>query len=184
MYFPASETHSLNPISPYGISKLAIEKYLAFYKKYHKLNYVALRYSNVYGPRQSSKGESGVVSIFCRQIISGNAPVINGSGRNTRDFVYVKDVVSANVKALYFRGSDIFNISTGTETSILRLTNLIIKNLDSRTTVKHAPAVNGEQRRSVISYKKAEEILGWKTVYGIEDGLAETCDWFRANSEK
>ncbi len=184
LFFPASETHSLNPISPYGISKLSIEKYLAFYKKYHKLNYVALRYSNVYGPRQSSGGESGVVSIFCRRIISGKTPVINGSGRNTRDFVYVKDVVSANVKALNFRGSDIFNISTGTETSISRLTNLIIKNLNSRTKAKHAPAVSGEQKRSVISFKKAEKILGWKPVYGIEDGLAETCGWFRANSGK
>ncbi len=184
LFFPASETHSLNPISPYGISKLAIEMYLAFYKKFHKLNYVALRYSNVYGPRQSSKGESGVVSIFCRQILSGKAPVINGTGRNTRDFVYVKDVVSANVKALNFRGSDVFNISTGTETSISRLTGLITKNLNSKIPVKHAPAVSGEQRRSVISFKKAEKILGWRPVYGIEDGLAETCGWFRANSGK
>ena len=184
LFFPATETHSLHPISPYGISKLSIEKYLAFYKKYHKLNYVALRYSNVYGPRQSSKGESGVVSIFCRHILSGKTPVINGNGRNTRDFVYVKDVVSANVKALTFRGSDIFNISTGKETSISRLTDLIIKNLNSKIPAKHAPAVKGEQKRSVICRKKAEKVLGWKPVYGIENGLEETCGWFRANTGK
>ncbi len=176
--FPAKENHSLNPISPYGISKLSIEKYLEFYKSYYGLNYVALRYSNVYGPRQSSHGESGVISIFIGKLLEGKSPVINGSGKNTRDIVFVKDVAAANVRALGYKGSGIFNISSEKETSVLKLTNLLVKMSGSKIKVKHSSAVKGEQKRSILSNGKARNSLGWKPVYDIGKGIEETFNWF------
>lgn len=176
--FPASEEHPLNPISPYGISKLSIEKYLDFYKCYYGLDFVALRYSNVYGPRQSRHGESGVISIFIGRILEGKSPVINGSGRNTRDFVFVKDVASANVLALNYKGSGIFNISSGKEISIQKLTGLLIKESGLKVGIKHAGAVKGEQKRSLLSNRKAKNIFGWKPAHDIEKGIKITFNWF------
>jgi UDP-glucose 4-epimerase len=180
--FPAYENHALNPLSPYGISKLSVEKYLDFYNKYHGLSYVALRYSNVYGPRQNQKGESGVVSIFCRKILFSEVPVIYGDGMNTRDFVYVKDIAHANVTALRFKGTGTFNISTCKETSIKEIAGKINKIMKSGTEIKFAKGVKGEQIRSILSYKKASKILKWKPLYSLEKGLIETCEWFKTNT--
>ncbi|MCE1165740.1 MAG: GDP-mannose 4,6-dehydratase [Bacteroidetes bacterium] len=176
--YPAVETHESNPMSPYGISKLTVENYLKFFGKQHGLDNIILRYSNVYGPRQNFAGESGVISIFLNNIISGDSPKINGNGNHTRDFVFVKDVVNANVLALNHKGSDMFNVSTSKETSINSIVKLIIKISKTEIKIKHLPPIKGEQKRSILSYKKAERILGWKPQYDIEKGIEETLRWF------
>ncbi len=132
----------------------------------------------MYGSRQSSHGESGVISIFIGKLLEGKSPVINGSGKNTRDFVFVKDVAAANVKALSYKGSGIFNISSEKETSVLKLTNLLVKMSGSKVKVRHASAVKGEQKRSILSNGKARNSLGWKPVYDIGKGIEETFNWF------
>ncbi len=117
-YFPADENHPTRPLSPYGIAKLAVEKYLFFYNAVHTMGYVVLRYANVYGPRQNPHGEAGVVAIFSSKLLNGEEPVINGDGRQTRDYTFVGDVVSAHVLALDYPKSDICNIGTGRETDV------------------------------------------------------------------
>jgi UDP-glucose 4-epimerase len=146
------------------------------------LKYVALRYSNVYGPRQNQKGESGVASIFCRKILSGGTPVIYGSGTNTRDFIYVKDIALANVAALKYDGYGIFNISTARETSINELAGKINFIMRSGKGIEHLNAIRGEQKRSLLSYRKASGTLKWKPKYTLEKGLVETCRWFKSNT--
>ncbi|MDD5360971.1 MAG: NAD-dependent epimerase/dehydratase family protein [Ignavibacteria bacterium] len=180
--FPAQENHVLNPLSPYGISKLSVEKYLDFYNKYYGLKYVTLRYSNVYGQRQNQKGESGVVSIFCRKILSSDVPLIYGDGKNTRDFIYVKDVALANVAALKFKGTETFNISTCKETSIYEIAGKINTIMKSGSEIKYTKGIKGEQKRSILSYKKASKSLNWKPHYSLDKGLIETCEWFKSNT--
>ena len=120
-YFPADEKHNQQPKSPYGISKLAVEKYLYFYNSEHKLNYTILRYANIYGPRQNPFGEAGVVAIFSTKLLKGDQPVINGHGKQTRDYVFVGDVVKANLLGLKDEVSDVYNIGTGIETDVNQL---------------------------------------------------------------
>jgi len=179
-YFPADESHQLCPISPYGVAKLATEKYLYYYHYNFGLNYISLRYANIYGPRQDPYGEAGVVAIFCSKIISGKSPTINGDGRQTRDYVYVGDVVEANVAAA---GSDFIgeiNIGTGKEIDVVELFN-IIKNISPGNSIKeiHGPPKEGEQIRSSLSYKKAKDIIGWQPKVTIEEGLKLTYSWFK-----
>ena len=116
-YVPQDEDHPLRPLSPYGITKLTTEKYLYFYQQQYGIDYVALRYANIYGPRQNPHGEAGVVAIFARYMLDGKQPVINGDGEQTRDYVFVGDVVDANLAALDYDGSDLFNVGTSKETS-------------------------------------------------------------------
>lgn len=183
-YFPADEKHKTEPLSPYGISKLTVEKYLEFYRSYYGIEYVCLRYSNVYGPGQSMKGEAGVVAVFNKKILAGQNPVINGDGKQTRDYVFVGDVVRANLLAQNYRGSGIFNICTEKETSVNKLFRLINKNLNNRAKKNHGPGIYGEQVRSVLSNKLAGKTLLWKPVIGIEDGIEKTCGWFREYYER
>jgi len=178
--FPASETHPTKPISPYGIAKLVAEHYLYYYKIIYGLEYVSLRYSNVYGPRQDPFGEAGVVAIFIQKMLNGEQPVINGDGEQTRDFVYVADVAEANILAMKNNtGESIFNIGTSIETSVNQIFNYLRKILGSSVPKIHGPAKPGEQRRSVIDYKKAEKILNWKPKTQLKDGLKSTCEYFK-----
>ena len=179
--FPCDETHPTNPLSPYGITKLTTEKYLFYYEHEFGLNYVVLRYSNVYGPRQNPLGEAGVVAIFTHKLLSGEQPIINGDGKQTRDYVYVGDVVRANLKALTFNKNEIFNIGTGIETDVNSIFQLLNKLTNRNAEENHGPAKKGEQRRSVISFKKAEEMLGWKPEVGLEEGLKRTVEFFQNN---
>ncbi|MBN1634479.1 MAG: NAD-dependent epimerase/dehydratase family protein [Ignavibacteria bacterium] len=178
-YFPADEKHKTEPLSPYGISKLTVEKYLEFFRSYYGIKYVCLRYSNVFGPRQSMKGEAGVVSVFYKKILAGKNPVINGDGNQTRDYVFVDDVVKANLLAQSYRGSGIFNICTGRETSVNQLFRLINKNLNNRAEEVHGSGIYGEQVRSVLSNKLAGKKLLWKPETGIKAGIIKTGDWFK-----
>jgi len=179
--FPCDETHPTNPLSPYGITKLTTEKYLFYYEHEFGLNYVVLRYSNVYGPRQNPLGEAGVVAIFTHKLLSGEQPIINGDGKQTRDYVYVGDVVRANLKALTFNKNEIFNIGTGIETDVNGIFQFLNKLTNRNVKENHGPAKKGEQRRSVISFKKAEEMLGWKPEVGLEEGLKRTVEFFQNN---
>ncbi|MCX8044144.1 MAG: NAD-dependent epimerase/dehydratase family protein [Desulfobacterota bacterium] len=178
-YFPADERHPLRPLSPYGVSKLAAEKYLYFFYTTHGLNYTVLRYSNVYGPRQDPFGEAGVVAIFTQKMLHGEQPIINGSGEQTRDFVYVGDVAAANLRALETDCIGEFNISTGIETSVNQLFHLLKKITASPAPEVHGPALPGEQLRSVLSWKLAEQRLGWRPMVSLQDGLQATVDFFK-----
>jgi UDP-glucose 4-epimerase len=178
-YFPADEEHPTRPLSPYGITKLCTEKYLFFYKAVYDINYIVLRYANVYGPRQNPHGEAGVVAIFCNKMLKGEKPVINGDGKQTRDYVYVGDVVKANLLALKHDGSAIYNVGTGIESDVNKLFFELRNHLNSSCPEQHAPAKAGEQQRSVISYEKIEQELGWQPTIRLEEGLRLTAEYFK-----
>lgn len=179
-YFPADEHHPNRPLSPYGITKLVTEKYLFFYKEIYGIDYVILRYANIYGPRQSPHGEAGVVAIFTSKMLKGEQPIINGDGKQTRDYVFVGDVVKANLLALNYNGSNIFNIGTGIETDVNQLFHYLKKHTGSSCEEQHIPAKAGEQMRSVISSKKIYETLGWQPTIPLDDGLKQTVEFFKS----
>lgn len=173
-YFPADELHPTNPISPYGVTKLAVEKYLGYYRAVHGIEHIIFRYTNVYGPRQNPHGEAGVIAIFCDRMFRGEQPVINGSGEQTRDYVYVGDLVRAHMLALDYlesRGSNTFNLCTATETSVNELFAVLNEMLGGRFREQHAPAKAGEQLRSVCSFDRAARELGWRPEMPLREGL-------------
>ncbi|HXG50748.1 MAG TPA: NAD-dependent epimerase/dehydratase family protein [candidate division Zixibacteria bacterium] len=176
---PAPEDRPTLPLSPYGVSKLSGEYYLAYYAAVFGLPYVALRYANVYGPRQSSRGEAGVVAIFISRLLAGLQPVINGDGRQTRDYVYVDDVVRANIAALETAHVGPVNIGTGTETDVVTLFRLVRAGLGTRIDAIHGPAKPGEQRRSCLDVTRARDVLGWRPSVELEEGLRKTIAYYR-----
>ncbi len=178
-YFPADEQHPTRPISPYGVAKLSTEHYLFYYKAVYGLPYVCLRYANVYGPRQNPEGEAGVVAIFASRMLKGEHPVINGDGKQTRDYVFVGDVVRANLAALDVSASEIFNIGTGVETDVNTLFGHIRELTGSTAPDVHGPAKKGEQLRSVLSSGKISAALGWKPSVTLEEGLRRTVEYFK-----
>lgn len=178
--FPASEDHPEYPISPYGVSKLAAERYLHFFEAQYGLPYVALRYANVYGPRQDPHGEGGVVAIFASRLVSGETCTINGTGEQTRDYVYAGDVARANVLAL---GGDVpsgaYNVGTGIETSVNELYETMADLSESALLrAEHGPAKPGEQLRSAVDPAKAERVLGWRPEVDLREGLEKTLAFF------
>uniref|UniRef100_A0A832DH47 NAD-dependent epimerase/dehydratase family protein n=2 Tax=Ignavibacterium album TaxID=591197 RepID=A0A832DH47_9BACT len=180
-YFPADENHPTQPRSPYGISKLAVEKYLYFYNAEYGLNYTILRYANIYGPRQNPFGEAGVVAIFSTKLLKGEQPIINGSGEQTRDYVFVGDVVKANLLTLNDTANDIYNVGTGTETNVNQLFHKLNSIINANKEEKHGPAAPGEQMRSVITSEKLFKKFGWKPSTTLDEGLKLTVDFFRNN---
>lgn len=177
--FPAPEEHAKQPESPYGIAKISVELYLHFYAQTHGLRYVALRYGNVYGPRQNPKGEAGVVAIFSELLLQGQQPKVNGTGTQTRDYVHVADVVRANLLALQAKENGAYNIATGTETSVVELLALLQKVAGTHMDPAFVPGKAGEQQRSVLDISKAKRDLGWEPQVGLEEGFTETVGWFR-----
>jgi len=177
--FAAPETHPTNPVSPYGVSKRAGELYAFFYQVEYGLPFVALRYANVYGPRQDPHGEAGVVAIFTGRMLRHEPVTVNGDGKQTRDYVYVGDVARANVLALDNQATGPVNIGTGVETDVNTLARLVHEAAGSRSAVRHGPAKSGEQRRSVIDSRRAAEVLGWRPQVSLAEGLARTIAWFR-----
>lgn len=182
-HFPADEHHATSPISPYGIAKLAIEKYLYYYGEIHRLPYVSLRYGNVYGPRQNPQGEAGVVAIFAAKMLAGDQPLINGDGKQTRDYVYVGDVVKANLLALNDEGLGIFNVGTGIETDVNEVFNILRELTGSSCQESHGPAKPGEQQRSVIDSSLSEKTFGWRPGTTIRDGLKQTVEYFKLHKK-
>lgn len=182
--FPADEEHPAQPLSPYGVAKLAVERYLYFYHREYGLDAIALRYANVYGPRQNPHGEAGVVAIFLDRLLADREAVINGDGLQTRDYAYVADVVAANVAALGRPGFGIYNVGTGRETTVVELYGLLAAALGVTRPPTHGPAKPGEQRRSVISSELVGRELGVRVGTTLEDGLKKTAAWFAARAAK
>ncbi len=180
-YFPANENHQTNPLSPYGISKLSVEKYLYYYQNEYGLNNTILRYANIYGPRQNPFGEAGVVSIFCNKMLNGEQPIINGDGKQTRDYVYVNDVVKANLLTLSHEESSVFNVGTAIETNVNELFSMLNDIIGNGQVEKHGPAAPGEQLRSSITSDKLFENLNWKPSTILSDGLINTVSYFENN---
>jgi len=181
--FPASEEHPTRPISPYGVSKRAGEHYLYFYSVEYGIPYIALRYANVYGPRQDPHGEAGVVAIFTLRLLSGAQPLINGDGKQTRDYVFVRDVVQANLAALQVAYTGPLNIGTGVEIDVNQLFAQLRALTNPSVPEVHGPAKPGEQRRSVLSWQRAAEVLGWRPETSLEDGLRQTVEYFRTRHD-
>lgn len=184
IYFPADENHPLQPCSPYGISKLTNEKYLYYYKTVHNIDYVALRYSNVYGPRQNPHGEAGVVAIFTKKFLLDEQPIINGDGLNTRDYVFISDVVRANVFALDASVSGSFNIGTGVEHDVNYIFRKIKEITNSDAKEVHGPPKQGEQKRNSLSYEKFHLLTGWKPEVQLDAGLQKTVEYFQKILDK
>jgi UDP-glucose 4-epimerase len=176
---PAGEDHATEPLSPYGVSKRTGELYLGYYHGAFGLPYVALRYANVYGPRQSSQGEAGVVAIFIDRLLSGQSPVINGDGKQTRDYVFVADVVAANLAALRTHFVGAVNIGTGRETDVVTISKSLKTRLESKISPIHGPAKTGEQRRSCLAIGLAAQVLGWQPSVSLDEGLQRTVESWR-----
>lgn len=175
----ADEDHPLNPCSPYGVAKLAGEKYL--FALAGEAGYVTtvLRYANVYGPRQDGMGEAGVIGIWMNRLLAGEDGVIYGDGEQTRDFVHVADVVSANRAAYAERAPGVFNIGTGIETTINQLYDLVAAACGTSRPPRRAPGKPGEQRRSVVDPTRARKVLGFRDFVPLAEGLRATAEWFR-----
>ena len=173
--FPASEDHPMYPLSPYGVSKLACERYMHYFHVEFGLPYVSLRYANVYGPGQDPHGEAGVVAIFCGNLAQDKISTINGGGEQTRDYVYVDDVARANVLTLENEApSGAYNIGTGVETSVNRLYELLLEIADKGLPPRHGPSKRGEQLRSCIDPTLAGRTFDWYAQTNIRVGLEET----------
>ena len=177
--FPAPEDHPQYPLSPYGVSKLAAERYLHFYSLQYGISYAALRYANVYGPRQDPHGEAGVVAVFCGNLAAARPSTINGSGEQTRDYVYVEDVARANFLALE---NDVpngaYNIGTSIETSVNELYDRMCRLSGRDLPPSHGPQKLGEQARSSVDPSKATRLLKWYPEVDLDRGLKETLRFF------
>jgi UDP-glucose 4-epimerase len=177
---PTPENHPERPASPYGVAKLAAERYIAAWEALTGATGVALRYANVYGPRQNPRGEAGVVAIFSDRLLAAAPCVINGDGEQTRDYVYVEDVARATVlavNAVSVRGA--LNIGTGLETSVNDLYRRLTAAAGVTAAPRHGPAKSGEQRRSAIDVGRARAILAWRPTTSLDEGLARTFEYFR-----
>ncbi len=183
-YYPADEKHPCVPTSPYGINKLTIEKYLYFYRISSNMKWCALRYSNVFGPRQNPLCEAGVVSIFTNALLTGKECFIFGDGKQTRDFVYVKDVAEASLLAAEKRPEGPYNICTGIETNVLKIYDDIARLTGAENVKKHKPPVTGEVARSVLVSKKAADTFSWYAKTSFEEGLRYSVEYFKEKIKK
>jgi UDP-glucose 4-epimerase len=177
---PTPEEHASWPVSPYGITKVAVEQYVAALGPLWGMRGISLRYANIYGPRQNPQGEAGVIAIFCHRLLSGQPLIINGDGGQTRDFVHVEDVARANVLAL--ERDDVtgaVNIGTGIETSVREIAEALSAAAGSRMPAVHGPARPGEQRRSCLDPSRGARALSWRPGVSLRDGLAATYDFFK-----
>jgi UDP-glucose 4-epimerase len=182
-YLPADENHPVHPLSPYGISKHTLEHYLFQNGATHGLNYVILRYPNVYGPRQNPKGEAGVNAIFIGQMMRGETPTIYGRGHECRDYVYVEDIAEASVFALEKGTGDIFNLGWGKGTTVQELYDILAQILDFHTAPCREPLRPGEVERIFLDSTKATRELGWRPHTEVAEGLKKTVEFYRANPD-
>jgi UDP-glucose 4-epimerase len=171
---PATEDAALEPLSPYGTSKLAAEEYLWMYARLHGTRHVALRFGNVYGPRQDPHGEAGVVAIFFGRLAEGDPPRIFGDGRQTRDYVYVGDVVDATLAAAGTEGGGVFNVGTGQETSVLELAEACMRVSGIELEPVFEPPRLGELQRSVLDTRRTADVLGTRAATSLDEGLTAT----------
>jgi UDP-glucose 4-epimerase len=181
LFAPQDESHPTNPLSPYGCAKLSVEHYMHYFREVHGLAATPLRYANVYGPRQNPHGEAGVVAIFTERMLRGDEVTINGTGEQTRDYVFVEDVVRANLAVVDredWRGP--YNVGTGIETSVVELHRAMAKVIGDPRPARHGEAKAGEQMRSVLDASALRTLAGLPEPVGLHDGLAKTIDWFRS----
>ena len=176
---PTSETYFPSPISPYGVGKLTVEKYLDAYFKLFKIPYIALRYGNVYGPRQNPNGEAGVVAIFIIKMLKNKQPLIHGDGKQTKDYIFIDDAIDATTLSFKKDFEGILNIGTGEETSVLEIFYKIKELTHSRVKEKHIPFPICSFKRGCLSIEKAKKQLGWQPKYSLDKGLKETVNWFK-----
>ena len=178
---PVVETEPLRPLSPYGAAKAGVEMYLAAYGEQYSLPWAALRFANVYGPRQAAEGEGGVVAVFCRALAAGEPLEIHGEGRQTRDFVHARDVGVAVAEAAEASQSGAFNVGTGSETSVRGLAELLVE-VAGGGELRQADRRAGDLDRSALDPSRARERLGWAAATPLREGLEETLDWFRSEA--
>ncbi len=179
-YLPADEDHPTHPLSPYGASKLAAEAFIESISSLSGMNYSILRYGNVYGPRQSPYGEAGVVAIFIDALLRGESPMIFGDGLHQRDYVYVEDVVKANLLSLQSSGNEKFNIGTNSSTSVKDIYDLVSRALDSKTPAIYKDERIGDVRSIYLNSDRANEKLKWKPTIDIDNGIKRTVEWMRS----
>lgn len=179
---PFSEEMKEEPLSPYGVSKRSAELYLNYYHEQYGIPYTVLRYSNVYGPRQNPHGESGVIAIFSEMIAAGRKPMINGDGTHTRDYVYIDDVAQANLLALETEYVGAINIGTTTEISTNDVFRKVVSVFGASVEEVHGPERPGEQVTSSLSYKKAQEVLGWEPTVDFDEGVRRVVEWYKSRS--
>ena len=176
---PTPESALTEPCSIYGASKLAVEKYLHVYHLTYGFSYAAMRFANVYGPRQETHGEAGVVAIFCERLLRRQDCTIYGDGLQTRDYTYVLDVVDACMRAMPLRGANAFNIGTGVETDVVTLHRVVVTAAGLDVSPRFEPARVGEQQRSAVDAAHAQRTLGWRPHFALDAGVADTVAWFR-----
>ncbi len=177
---PTPETHPTDPISPYGIAKLVMEKYAHYYKTIYNIDYTALRYSNVYGPRQNTQGEAGVIALFISKMLQNQQCYINGDGNNNRDFVYVQDVIEANIQAILGNLSGIYNIANSTQTNINQIFDILHQLTNTTITRQHRESKIGEQQHSCLSYDKIKQTINWQPQTNLQQGLLQTVEYFKS----
>jgi UDP-glucose 4-epimerase len=176
---PAPEDHPVAPESPYGLSKFCAENYCALFTRLHGLSTISLRYGNVYGPRQDPLGEAGVIAIFCGKLLEGGRPTIFGDGSQTRDYVYVGDVVDANLRAAEIDATGSYNVGRGVQTSVLDIVNALAAHSSNGFEADHAPARSGEVQHIALDPSRTREELGWEAKVNLEQGLAKTLESLR-----
>ncbi|MBV8518235.1 MAG: NAD-dependent epimerase/dehydratase family protein [Acidobacteria bacterium] len=179
-YAPQDERHPVAPISPYGCAKAAIDSYLYYYRMVHGVRAVSLRYGNVYGPRQRKDGEAGVIAIFAGLLLDGQRPRINGTGEQTRDYVFVEDVMRANMAASELDLDGIFNVGTGVEVSVNTLYDELRNAIGVDLDAEHGPAKAGEQMRSVLDGTKLRTVAKLPEPVKLDEGLRRTVEWLRS----
>ena len=180
---PFDESMREQPLSPYGISKKSAELYLHYYYTQYGISYTVLRYANVYGPRQNAHGESGVIAVFSDLINKDIQPTINGDGLHTRDYVFVADVVKANMLAVESNYCGELNIGTNTEVTTNYVFQKIVKEFGKQMKEMHGPDRPGEQITSSLSYKNATKVLGWEPEVNFDDGIRQTIAWYSRNNK-
>lgn len=178
-WLPFKEEAPVEPLSPYGIAKRAAEMYLFFAQNIYGISCVALRYANVYGPRQNAKGEAAVIATFVNGLLHDIPVLIEGTGKNTRDFVYVDDVVAANILAAQKNVTGVFNIGTGNKTSVLTVFKILSKLTSTLVPECHIPARPADVEHSVLNVRKAKKVLGWTPKISLKEGLKRTIEWYR-----
>ena len=176
---PAPEDHPVAPESPYGLSKFCAENYCALFTRLHGLSTVSLRYGNVYGPRQDPLGEAGVIAIFCGKLLDGGRPQIFGDGTQTRDYVYVGDVVDANLRAADSEVTGAFNVGRGVQTSVLDIVEALAAQSDNGFEADHLPGRTGEVQHIALDPSRTKAELGWEARVDLDQGLARTLDSLR-----
>ncbi|MGZ5338732.1 MAG: NAD-dependent epimerase/dehydratase family protein [Thermoleophilaceae bacterium] len=171
---PAPEDHPVAPEAPYGLSKFCAEQYCELFRRLHGLNTLSLRYGNVFGPRQDPLGEAGVIAIFCGALLEDRTPQIFGDGEQTRDYIYVGDVVEANLRAAEAQANGAINIGRGVETSVLEIVSVLARHSDNGFQAARAPARPGEVKRIYLDTSRAREELGWEARVDLDEGLELT----------